>query len=102
MIRAIVALGQWLDARFPAKVVVLQKDYNNLHHKIDELHVVIVAMRQVIDKQVDHVEDIRVGFVGRLNAHEESIKAIKDAMTKAPTMAAQVRADYIRSGRMPE
>ena len=91
MIRAIVALGKWLDARFPAKVVVTQSEYDGLKKWGDSLAKIVGQM------QAENVE-----MENRVIKLEQSIAAIKDAMTKAPTMAAQVRADYIRSGRMPE
>ena len=91
MIRAIVALGKWLDARFPAKVTITQEGFDNLLGMYKDIKAVQVAISQVVDRHEY-----------RMAKAEDSIKAIKDAMTKAPTMAAQVRADYIRSGRMPE
>ena len=91
MIRAIVALGKWLDARFPEKVTVTKCLYDDLNSRFSATEKCLLNLANRNDVNVS-----------KIMALEASIAAIKDAMTKAPTMAAQVRADYIRSGRMPE
>ena len=98
MIRAIVALGKWLDRRFPAKVVITESDLASLKNRLD-------SNTQTVKMMNDHIEDLRQGFVERLNQHEESIKAIKEAMAKTATpTAAEMnrRAAFIAIGRMGE
>ena len=91
MIRAIVALGKWLDARFPAKVVVTQSEYDGLKKWGDSLAKIVGQM------QAENVE-----MEDRVIKLEQSIAAIKDAMQRAPSLAAQARAAYVATGRIPE
>ena len=95
MIRILVRLGKWLDARFPAKVVITESDLASLKNRLD-------SNTQTVKMMNDHIEDLRQGFVERLNQHEESIKALKDAMSKPSQAAQAMRAQYIATGRMPE
>ena len=45
MIRLLVRLGAWLDARFPAKVVVLESDYRELKSRVNALESQLIAIR---------------------------------------------------------
>ena len=96
MIRAILRLVEWLDQKFPAKVVVCEADYRMLaERQIDAF--------AMFAKLESHVEDLRQGFVGRWNQHEDSITALKEAMVKAPIEAAiNRRAEFIAQGRTAE
>lgn len=37
MVRLLVRLGKWLDSRFPAKVVITEASYNQLHTELSML-----------------------------------------------------------------
>lgn len=57
MIRLLVKLGQWLDSRFPAKVVVTATDYANISIRLEALE---SRIRQVTQDAVhkDAVKDL--------------------------------------------
>jgi ribosomal protein S16 len=84
MIRILVRLGKWLDARFPAQVVVTEEDYRMLQERV-----------------INHL-GMGAQLEARVSAIEESLRAIKDAMSKPSQAAQAMRAQYIATGRMPE
>ena len=94
MIRAIVALGKWLDARFPAKVVVTEERFNFW----------VAAIQAHSSASLEYSKAMTC-LEARISALEESIRAIKDLLAKAATAGAQAekrRSDFIAQGRMSD
>lgn len=48
MIRAIVRLGQWLDSRFPQKLVVTVASYADLNRQIHSAHVELASIQNTL------------------------------------------------------
>ena len=84
MRKAIRKFLDWLDARFPVKVTVTEDIFAKLCVRVDQLEIALS----------DRTE--------RLLKCEQTIAAIKDAMQRAPSLAAQARAAYVATGRIPE
>ena len=94
MIRALVALGKWLDARFPVKVTITETKFHELCEVIDGN----AERLGGVQSDVHRVEE-------RLAKLEDSVQAIKDLLAKAATAGAQAekrRSDFIAQGRMSD
>ena len=95
MIRLIVRVGKWLDARFPVKVVLTQDDLEQMRSDIIGAREIRKVQADILQAQEFKIEELR-----------QSISAIKDLITKAAQAGAQAaaksRAEYIASGRMGE
>ncbi len=94
MIRALIAILTWLDARFPPKVTVTKEAFDQLlereHRRMKEA----TSLRLEIDTQKERIAGL-----------EKSVNAIKELLTKAaqPAQAEMARrAAFIASGRMAE
>ena len=92
MIRALVALGKWLDARFPVKVHVTLEMWDALNEDVHTLR--------------DEFNAYKMGIIehnAKIHGLEEAIHAIKDAIAKGPIIAADKRrSDFIAQGRMSD
>ena len=85
----------WLDARFPVKVVVTEKRYCELELRVSILE---GSLQAGLEKQ----EELCAGFAGMLGSHEESIKSIKEILARPAVTEQARRAAYVSSGRMPD
>ena len=81
----------WLDQRFPVKVTVTEKMFCDLNLRQDNQG---IRIDQVITRLGDQAD--------RISALEESIRALREALTKAPAQEQARRAAFISSGRMGE
>lgn len=57
MVRLLLTIAKWLDSRFPAKVVVLESDYQELKSRVVQLETELAGMRQVAVHK-DAVRDV--------------------------------------------
>lgn len=73
----------WLEARFPAKVVVKRVDYEALRKRIDDLH-----MRADLDlrdtrKSLNELnQQIIIPHIEKIATLEKSVAAIKDVLAR--------------------
>ena len=81
----------WLDERFPVKVTVTEKMFCDLNLRQENQG---IRIDQVITRLGDQAD--------RISALEESIRALREALTKAPAQEQARRAAFISSGRMGE
>ena len=81
----------WLDQRFPVKVTVTEQIFDDLNRRQGDLW---IRIDQVITRLGDQAD--------RISALEESIRALREALTKAPAQEQARRAAFISSGRMGE
>ena len=92
MIKLLLRLAQWLDSRFPAKVVVTDEMFQRLNYAIGKLE-----QRLIVESGISKE------YQARTEKLEESISALKEAIVKAPLIAADNRrSEFIASGRMGE
>ena len=85
MIRLIVALGKWLDDRFPVKVHVTQDMFDSLLLRMNKFESRIEAIETA---DFDHRQSI-----SRL---EDSIRAIKEVLAKAGATVLKTEKDLLR------
>ena len=92
MIRALKAFVDWLDRRFPAKVVFTEG--------------IFLAINKESEVSKKLFEDVFSHFKmqeARIAASEKSIAAIKDYLAKSGTISADKRrADFIAEGRITQ
>jgi hypothetical protein len=84
MIRLLVKLGRWLDSRFPAKVLVLEKDYQELVYDVS-----------MCMEKIDRVLDLNQRL-GDLEAKLEAVQKAavhKDAVRDVIAVVATLKAD---------
>jgi len=88
MIRLLVKLGKWLDSRFPAKVVVLESDYEALWRRVKGLEGELSLLR---DEAKVHERDISVAVdrVGGIEAKAVHKGAVQDLVR----VVAELKAD---------
>ena len=91
MIRLGLRLLTWLDQRFPAKVTVTEEGYATLLGMFKDTHQRSVMLEGISDAHQRRIEKL-----------EESLAALKEAMSKPSQAAQAMRAQYIATGRMPE
>lgn len=72
MIRLIVKMANWLDAHFPAKVVVQEADYRALNQRIEALEATLTAVQSAAVHK-DAVRDV-IEVVKALKADLQSFK----------------------------
>ena len=81
----------WLDARFPVKVTVTDEEFRAWKSATQAGSNAITALSDSLSYQAERITKL-----------EDSIKALKEAMTKPVVADAARRAAYIASGRMGE
>lgn len=90
MIRLIVRLGKWLDARFPAKVVVTRADYEGLGAQISRLEVELSMLTDRVGTSeashaatIDRVAHLEASAVhkGAVSDLVQHVKEQKDELT---------------------
>jgi hypothetical protein len=95
----------WLDSRFPAKIVVKEADYFALHEKLGFLGMAVKQLSDVRDAGSAYEINTRQMaklHEERLDKLEASVQGIKDLLTKTPRQSdVERRAEYIASGRFP-
>jgi phage gp16-like protein len=91
VIKLLVRFAAWLDARFPAKVTVTLEDYGRIADRLNRIG--------------NDASGFNADFMlatARIAALEESVKALKEALTKASqpaVVADKRRADFVATGR---
>lgn len=82
MIRLLVSLGRWLDARFPAKVIVTETSYLTLKAQVDVL--VDLAQRNDYQDLVKRINTCESGInIVQTNAvHKEAVQDVIAEMVK--------------------
>jgi hypothetical protein len=91
MIRLLLRAAEWLDRRFPPKVVVTQESYDAMQEKLHKHN-----------KELARLGGENLAERGRIDALEKSLAAIKDGIAngKVPTGAVKDRLrDEFVSGR---
>lgn len=97
MIRLLVKLGVWLDARFPAKVVIKEIDYIALQERMTILESQIVALRHdAVHK--DAVKDL----VLVVKAVKDDFQSLKTSLGMSaqpvnPELTALLNGEYLGS-----
>lgn len=95
MIRLLVKLGQWLDARFPAKVVVLESDYKELRERMSGLESQIISLR----KEAVHKDAVK-DLVLVVKSVKEDFQSLKtslgfSAQLVNPELTAVLNGEYL-------
>lgn len=85
MIRRLKAFADWLDKRFPPKVVLTQEDYE----------LVKGALASVCKEVLEDGHRIKL-IAERVEATEKSIAALKDLLSKGGVMAMKPEKDLLR------
>lgn len=94
MIRLLIGLLMWLDARFPPKVTVTKEGFDALIEREHSRMKSMTSLRLDLDTQKERIKGL-----------ETSVAAIKELLTKAAqasTVSETRRAAFIASGRMAE
>ena len=106
MIKAIKAFVDWLDRRFPAKVVVTEADYRQFQERQVHFSGLVAEFEKSTDERFLGIVDYCARTNARIDKLEESVKALKEALGKtiAPgaVSAEKCRADFIGSGRITD
>ncbi|MDE2099546.1 MAG: hypothetical protein KGL39_20000 [Patescibacteria group bacterium] len=110
MIRLLKRFADWLDTRFPAKVVVTEADYRMLQErqiKIAELAAADYsnAMLEIV-KLGNRIEAIEksnpaISISDRLETLEQSVAGLAKALTKPKQSEADILRDQFRRGEFP-
>ncbi len=69
--RWLIRLGEWLDKRFPAKVVITRAELDERDERVKNL-----------EQSVSFLDGNNAAFSERVSALEKSVAAIKDAITR--------------------
>lgn len=85
MIKAILRLVEWLDRKFPPKLVITVEDYERLSNRIDRCA-----------KDAGNFHDDFMLLAERVNKLDESIRAIKDILSKGGATAVKPESDKLR------
>ena len=85
MIKALLRLVEWLDARFPSKVHVTEEAYDSLLGRLSKLELKAAQLLQS--------DDIRIA---RMTKMEVSIFAIKDFLAKSGANITKTESDKLR------
>jgi len=75
VIRLLVKLGKWLESRFPAKVIVLESDYQDLKSRLIALEQQLEAhasVAQLAEQNVTAVVD-RIGKIEAAAVHKGAV-----------------------------
>ena len=94
MIKLLKRIVEFLETRFPAKVVVTEERFNFW----------VAAIQAHSSASLEYSKAMTC-LEARISAMEESIRAIKDLLAKAATAGAQDekrRSDFIAQGRMSD
>ena len=94
MIRALKRLTDWLDRRFPPRLVVTVEQFDAYADRLHRVEQHFTAFR----------ED-SYAVAERVVVLEKSLTAMKDAIQKGQipaVIAQQKRAEFVATGRMPE
>lgn len=105
MIRSIVKLGQWLDSRFPAKIVMTEAAFDLLLQDISRLKDNVLSLNElerrlaVVEKNAVHkgaVQDM-IKVVAELKADYTSFKASAGftPVKVSPELQAMLNGEYI-------
>lgn len=89
MIRAIVKLGQWLDSRFPAKVIVTADSFLELQRKQVDFASSVVRLHNYVDSLVEKMNTLE----NRMRV-VESNAVHKGAVQDLVTITTQLKDDY--------
>lgn len=83
MIRLLVKLGQWLDHRFPEKLVVNVENYMSLHAEVSMLRATLNDTKASLDKALERLSVVEVNAVhkGAVQDLVSAIKLIKEDYT---------------------
>lgn len=78
MIRAMVRLGNWLDRRFPEKLVVTAADYTRLHDEIGAVRVELDLLREEIHElKANHAATLdRVVHLEASSVHKGAVQEL--------------------------
>ena len=129
MIRAMKALVDWLDRRFPPRVTVTQDKFDELEKRLsraardagglhDDYRIIterLTAIEQAAAASVEREDDVlsstlktiseQERLAARLKAAEDALAGIKDFLSKTGTALAvsQARRDeFVKTGRLGE
>lgn len=80
MIRMLVRFGQWLDSRFPAKLVVTQQQYEQLHTELSMLRSEVKTASLSLDKALERLSVVEANAV-----HKEPVQVIISELEKIKT-----------------
>src|SRR5689334_10678946 len=105
MIRLLVKLGQWLDSRFPAKVVLTEASFELLLQDIERLKANVTSLNELerrlaaVEKNAVHkgaVQDV-IKVVAELKADYTSFKASAGftPVKVNPEIQAMLNGEYI-------
>lgn len=92
MIKLLIRFAAWMDARFPARLVVTQEIFDTLSARFHRQEKLTDSLRIVLDD-----EQVRVA------ALEKSVAALKDLIAKGgvtmiKTEADRLRDNFVRTG----
>jgi hypothetical protein len=84
MIRLLVKIANWLDSRFPAKLVVTVADYSSLVAKVDHLEAELSIVRDSANEAKNGVEVAasRIGTVESRAAHTDAVRTLLQEVKK--------------------
>lgn len=85
MIRSLLRLAEWLDKRFPPRVVVTQEQYDALTDRAHKHEKTLAALKMEISD-----------LSGRCASAEKSIVAIKDALARGGSVMMRAELDKMR------
>jgi hypothetical protein len=83
MIQVLINLGKWLEQRFPKQVVLVEKDYQALKQRLENVEVEFVKIPGIIS---------RIDFLETTAVHKEPIKALIEEMAKMKAELVSLRA----------
>lgn len=114
MIRLLLKIVTWLNTRFPPKLVVTEHDFKELLRKETEMKMRLESISNLVEGYIIKVDflvkndQLQNDVNGETNEHfeklDDSIKALKDLISKSQGPAAEIRrrAEFIQSGRITE
>jgi len=79
MIRLLVKLGKWLDSRFPAKVVVTQKQFEAMHTELSMMRGTLSDVDLSLNKVLERLAVVESSAVhkGAVSDLVEVVKTLK-------------------------